>query len=961
MIVKRRIVLNVRRLILVALLGSGSLLASQRGSMVGRTIDQEGRPVAGAMISVTSRQLGGPRVVRSDARGHFALHGLKPGAYNVSFTKDGLSGVERRGVIELGRFTWIDATLESVKEGALIVLALTDPAVVSPSIGANFHDDLADNLAIDRSFEGIGGFAPGVDHSSATADSGPRSISGGLLSDNLVLVDGADLGDARVQRVDVGSVDPSLIVGESLAETQVLGSVIPVEYGRFSGGVINAVTRSGGPESVASLRLDLRSPGWREETAFEGERGASRPRGPDEVISGTLSGGVGGDRLFYFLAAHDGDTREASLFAGSGGARTSRLEEGRVQAKLTTALGLRHALSVLVARNDVDFDGVASAGLPLDSGTKADSSARGDLLALDYYGTWPSQWQAEVGFSSARQHARLDPVVADLRGSPILTLETEPGSYAAPFFDPREAAEVNRRRVRGSLSHFFPSGRVGAHDLGVGFELFAESGSHFAGSGSSRFVLRTDYLQRADGRPLVDASERLAPAFVPGRSELLTFWAAPDARIEAESKALWGSDRWLLDDRWSLLLGLRYEDLQTRVPGGRATGARLLPRVGVVLDSRADGSLRFELGYAEYAGGTNLSALSRSVVERRSFVYNGPQGAGLDFSPGFDVANYLVGGTDVPSRRVVLENDLRSPLTKEFTVVVASQIGPLGYVEVSYTRRKTSDLIDDSTTFAKDPTTLTTAGGPLLVDTTFLHNSSTAERRFEALQLRGSLRLNRFWSLQAHWTHQLETEGNFDDRSSSLLGAVSPLDDYPEVLVAERNSPYGRLTGFREDRARAWGVYERNLGKIGAVMVSVIYRYDSAPFFSIASFAAPLSDVQLGRDPGYALLPTTQTVFYGPRGGRKLDRNEVFDLSLRYMLPIDSFEPWIKLEVRNLADTRAQVGAGRAVLPDLSGPVDENGIWTRFLPTTGFATPLRPEDFIRPREIRVSMGLRFGP
>ena len=54
----------------------------------------------------------------------------------------------------------------------------------------------------------------------------------------------------------------NLFIEDAIEETQVLTSGISAEYGRFTGGVVNAITKSGGNVFSGSLRANLTNPAW---------------------------------------------------------------------------------------------------------------------------------------------------------------------------------------------------------------------------------------------------------------------------------------------------------------------------------------------------------------------------------------------------------------------------------------------------------------------------------------------------------------------------------------------------------------------------------------------------------------------------------------------------------------------------------------------------------------------------
>ena len=60
----------------------------------------------------------------------------------------------------------------------------------------------------------------------------------------------------------------SLFIEDAIQETTVLTSGISAEYGRFGGGLVNAITKSGGNQFSGSYRLGMNNDNWRALTPF---------------------------------------------------------------------------------------------------------------------------------------------------------------------------------------------------------------------------------------------------------------------------------------------------------------------------------------------------------------------------------------------------------------------------------------------------------------------------------------------------------------------------------------------------------------------------------------------------------------------------------------------------------------------------------------------------------------------
>ena len=99
---------------------------------------------------------------------------------------------------------------------------------------------------------GIAVLAPGLTDN--TPNAGQVTIAGSFAYDNVFLLDGVDINDNLFGNAN------NLFIEDAIEETQVLTSGISAEYGRFSGGVINAVTKQGGNKFSGSFRANFTQP-----------------------------------------------------------------------------------------------------------------------------------------------------------------------------------------------------------------------------------------------------------------------------------------------------------------------------------------------------------------------------------------------------------------------------------------------------------------------------------------------------------------------------------------------------------------------------------------------------------------------------------------------------------------------------------------------------------------------------
>ena len=238
----RRRWLAIFFLSLVTVLATAVTNAQERfGTLTGTVSDQQGQAVPGVTVTVTNTQSGEVRTYVSDANGRYLAQDLNPGRYTVAFELSGFARVERPDVtVALGREFTIDAQMRvgAVTE-TVQVTAEAAPLVDSRStlIAHNVGAEEFDRLPKTRSFQSIALTAPSVNQGEIE---GGFQVNGASGAENAFTVDGT------VTNSLVNGASRQNTVFEYLQEVQVKTSGISAEYGGALGGVISAVTKSGG-------------------------------------------------------------------------------------------------------------------------------------------------------------------------------------------------------------------------------------------------------------------------------------------------------------------------------------------------------------------------------------------------------------------------------------------------------------------------------------------------------------------------------------------------------------------------------------------------------------------------------------------------------------------------------------------------------------------------------------------
>jgi hypothetical protein len=231
------------------LLSTSVPLFAQQGTaeISGKVTDEQGAILPGATVLVTNEATGVFRETTSSAEGTYFVSQLMPGRYKVKASLDGFRTLERSGlVLQVGNNLAINVTLavggleETITVTGQAPLVDTTSARVGGNIGT---DELSELTAMNRNYFSAVALLPGVQFTPSTQMGNDTIIAGGQTAQNTnVSVDGGYNADDALGTSAGAQVRTPL---EAVQEFQVLTSMYDAEYGRASGAIVNAVTKSG--------------------------------------------------------------------------------------------------------------------------------------------------------------------------------------------------------------------------------------------------------------------------------------------------------------------------------------------------------------------------------------------------------------------------------------------------------------------------------------------------------------------------------------------------------------------------------------------------------------------------------------------------------------------------------------------------------------------------------------------
>ena len=912
----------------------------QTGTVTGTVKSTDGAAMSDASVVVTSPALQGERTAVTDVNGVFSLPSLPPGTYTVRFAKEGLSPTERTAVLPLGAIASVDAVLSVAQvTETVLVEGVVPPAVTATQTSGNITAGEVNALPMGRTPYLIAELMPGLTTNTPNRDQ--LTISGGFAYDNVFLVDGVDVNDNLL-----GSMN-DLYIEDAVGEVQVLTSGVSAEYGRFSGGVVNVITKSGSNAFAGSYRTTFTRPSWSRETPFETangiERGRPTPANPyltDKLShfgEGTLGGPLARDRAWFFAAARFENSSTFGTMPATAVPYTKTNSSRRYDGKLTGSLLPGHTLQGSFIDNRVHRANEPVLSFSIDRAALISPSVPNRLGVANYNAAVTPRMLLSAQYSRKDWATEgVGGTSSDILDSPFLTRTGTQYQYNAPYFDASDPEQRNNHQATASLTYFASSRSFGSHELKGGFEHFVDQRVGANAQSSTGYVFLAD-VRMAGGVPVQDTSGHPIPQFVPGVTRVQRWIPHRGAEFNQTTTSAYLQNRWVVSPQLTLNLGMRFEHASSEATSGQQSPglSRIVPRVGAAYDMTGSGDTVLQATFSQYSGKYNAVQFSRNTSvgnsDRYTMVYVGPAGEGREFEPGFDTRNYsgIVAGT-FPALNVRFADDLSSPLTTEFTLGAARMFGARSYAKAVFVQRKTSNFVEEFIGHGSGRTPIVVNGATLgQLDNIVYDNQDDMKREYQAVQFMGQHRVTNALSVNGHWTVQLKNDGNFEGETPNPTGSV--YGDYPEMLSLARSAPDGHLDDFQRGRVRMWADYRADLGPFGSFTLAPIYRYNSARTYSLLLNGQALSAVQASRNPGYAGTPTQQ-IFFGERGSQSFRGFAMLDFAMTYAVPVwRSAHPWVKFEMFNALNNQKLIAWDTTIAADPASPRDEFGLPTGYL------------------------------
>jgi hypothetical protein len=294
----------------------GNVLANVNATISGTVTDPSGAVVVGATVEAKAIDTGLVQTRVTNGDGFYVFSDLPPGKYNIEVRQQGFSTYKQTDlVLDVNAAQVINVklvvgseTLSVTVQSSTVTIetgstqngeVITGETIVGvPLVTRSYTDLLALQPGVVPVSSGLSGGLPGQFTSSGFAfppvsgdlNAGNLSVNGGREGANGFLLNGITVQEAAFS--GAGAI-PNL---DSIAEFRILTNNFDSEYGNYSGGQINVITKSGTNGFHGNLFEFLRN------TAFDAKNffSAQRDDHKQNQFGGTVGGPIKRDKIFFF-------------------------------------------------------------------------------------------------------------------------------------------------------------------------------------------------------------------------------------------------------------------------------------------------------------------------------------------------------------------------------------------------------------------------------------------------------------------------------------------------------------------------------------------------------------------------------------------------------------------------------------------------------------------------------------
>jgi hypothetical protein len=938
-------------------LAAGASAQSTTGTISGRVIDTQGLPVPGATVTATSPNLQGTRAAVTSENGDYILTLLPSGPYTIRVELSGFEPQQRTVTLAPTQVMPLAITLgpAQLTEVVQVVGRAADTLTQTAQIATNFSQDLIASLPTSRDLNSILLMAPGVH---PTGPAGSFSFGGSVSFENLFLLNGVSINEnVRGQAFD-------LYIEDAVQETTVANGGVSAEFGRFSGGVVNVITKSGGNTFSGSFRNSLNNDQWRTLTPFETERLATNPEPRIDNVVPTYEYTVGGpimrDRLWFFTSGRLRDEEQGRTLVGNNTPYTYREEQRRYELKGTYSVNPNHRFQVNYNHHDrAQVNNTFNQNLTMDLRSLGTRELPERLYAGNYSGVLTNRLFVEALVSKRTlRFIGSGAKSTDLIEGTLLIDNSRAGGarwWSDTFCGVCTSEGRDNEDFFAKGSYFLSTSSYGSHNMVFGYDRFNDirrANNHQSGS---------DYRILSAGAVVNGPGENdIFPIFL-GDGTTTIQWNPIFLDSEGSdfrTHSTFFNDTWRVSDRLTANLGVRWDKNDGADQAGNvvAKDSAWSPRLGVIWDPTGEGKWAVTGSVAKYVAAISNPVADSSSAggnpQNRQFIYRGesinPAGT-TTLTPTRDAIRavfdwfFANGGADgvplngaptIPGVTPRIGDNLVSPSAWEYAGGVSRQFGARASL-------RADALVRHYVDFYMRRTDLDTGRvqGPdgRFFDLQLIVNAPDGllSRDYAGGTFSGTYRFGTMIDIGANYTVS-KAWGNFD--GENVASGPVPFDyRYPEYKQESWNFPEGDLGVDQRHRSRLWLDYSPTFAP--GLTLSVLQALESGvPYGAVNTNG--IDPRPYVTNPGAAYLTppasTVTTYFFGPRDEFRTEGQKRTDLAANYVYQIPGarrLQLFAQVQVLNIFDQSQLCACGSTVFGTGSA-ANAGGVNTQRIDTT---------------------------
>ena len=766
------------------------------GQIIGVVTDNHGAPLPGVVVTAVNPDTGLKRNAVSDAKGLYRLDYLPSGTYDMTAALDGYQTVAYKGIkVTLGSSIKLDfvLTLSKLKEEIVVTAQAPIVETSNPNVASSVGSKAIENLPLNgRDFLDFVALTP-----ASIPDSVGRVHIGGQRGiQNSFNIDGADDQSSFFGEERGGTRPPFTFSQSAIKELQVVQSEYSLQY-NSSGGVINAITKSGTNELHGEVFWYARPDSWVGDYADH--------RKTEDFKRNQFGFALGGpiikDKLHYFVS-YDGQRLDQPTNRYFRGFPTDRIAEWEA----LTGLSYDHEVGTVKQTNDQDvtllkLDWQASIN-HLATFRWNYSKNDGDNLTNNYPTSgWSNNGHEENKFNSLV--GNLNSVLGEnMANEAILQYSKEERPRAANYTAIPEVRLGSHYDATFGQNNFLPNYLtetktqivdnftwfVGDHTLKAGINFnFVNFDDGFFRYGGGQYYYKSwdDFFD--------DNLYQYTQAFSDYGGKV---------KFDTNYYAGYIQDQWQITPNFNITYGVRY-DLQAHDnpketnPLYPLTGQipdddnNFAPRVGFAWDINGDGKqvLRGGAGY--------FYDTTPTLLDANAMLANGVRVVRVELNCAYTGGcpswpNRIGSIGDLPEAKAsifVYDPNFENPETKRVSIGYEREVAPDFSVGVDLIYSKTEKLErKQDQNIALDPDKTTIDGRPYYTKWYYGVNypdlgkimmfKSDAKANYHAIVLKAKKRFSHNWSLDASYTYSRSKDQDSNERSVSSSRSGWPEDQF---------------------------------------------------------------------------------------------------------------------------------------------------------------------------------------